>query len=122
MRYTPAMPRPSEILSRAKRYRAEPTRAEAKLWSMLRARRYRDAKFRRQHAVGPYVVDFACVASRLVIELDGPSHANPEQTAFDAHRTAFLQNAGWRVVRIPNEVVFAADDGLYRALDSALDT
>ena len=100
--------------------RAEPTSAEERLWKMLRSRRYREAKFRRQHAIGPYVVDFACVATRLVIEVDGPSHAEAEQAAFDAKRSADLEAWGWRVVRISNADVFAGGDGLYGVLDAAL--
>jgi very-short-patch-repair endonuclease len=60
-------------IARAKSMRKELTGAEDKLWRMLRSRRYREAKFRRQHAIGPYVVDFACVSGRLVIEVDGSS-------------------------------------------------
>jgi very-short-patch-repair endonuclease len=100
--------------------RKEPTSAEEKLWGMLRNRRYRDAKFRRQHAIGPYVVDFACVTLRLVVEVDGPSHGDSEQAAFDAKRTAELESWGWRVARISNAEVFAASDGLYDFLDRAL--
>jgi very-short-patch-repair endonuclease len=107
-------------IKRARVMRKEPTSAEEKLWSMLRSRRYRAAKFRRQHAIGPYVVDFACVAARLVVETDGPSHDDAEQAAFDAKRTADLEAWGWRVVRISNSEVHAAGDGLYDTLDRAL--
>jgi very-short-patch-repair endonuclease len=107
-------------IERAKRNRKAPTSAEDRLWSMLRGRRYRDAKFRHQHAIGPYVVDFACVALMLVIEVDGPSHADDEQRAFDRERTALLERSGWRVARIPNEVVFERGDGLYMMLDATL--
>jgi len=85
---------------------------------MLRNRRYRDAKFRRQHAIGPYVVDFACVDARLVVEVDGPSHTDAEQAAFDAKRTADLERWGWRVARIPNDHVMAGGDAVYLFLDS----
>lgn len=107
-------------IRRAKRNRADPTSAEGTLWRMLRGRRYREAKFRRQHAIGPYVVDFACVRLRLVIEVDGPSHDYAEQAAFDATRTADLERWGWRVARIANADVFAGGDGLYEFLDRAM--
>jgi very-short-patch-repair endonuclease len=107
-------------IERARAMRAELTSAEEKLWSMLRGRRYRGAKFRRQHAIGPYVVDFACVSLQLVIEVDGASHRDAEQAAFDAKRTADLERWGWRVARIPNDHVFAGGDGLYDFLDRAL--
>ncbi|MBY0563042.1 MAG: DUF559 domain-containing protein [Hyphomonadaceae bacterium] len=112
--------RDDSSITRAKTMRKDLTSAEDKLWRMLRSRRYREAKFRRQHAIGPYVVDFACVSVRLVIEVDGPSHADAEHAAFDAERTAFLENAGWRVARIANADVFAGGDGLYDFLDRAL--
>lgn len=94
--------RNSDSIKRAKRMRSEPTSAEAKLWAILRGRRYGGRKFRRQQAIGPYVVDFACVAARLVIEVDGPSHGDHEQAAFDAQRTVFLERAGcaWRACRM----------------------
>ncbi|MGE3143139.1 MAG: endonuclease domain-containing protein [Hyphomonadaceae bacterium] len=105
---------------RARALRAELTGAERALWRMLRARRFENAKFRRQHAIGPYVVDFACLAARLVIELDGPSHLIEEQAAFDARRTAFLQNAGWRVLRLRNADLFADESAIIAAISAAL--
>lgn len=109
-----------ETHERARSNRRELTSAEAKLWAILRSRRYRGVKFRRQHPIGPYVVDFACIAARLVLEVDGPSHEREEQRAFDAERTAFLERAGWRVRRLQNADVFEAGDGLYDFLDEAL--
>lgn len=100
--------------------RKEPTNAEERLWRILRSQRYRGVKFRRQHAIGPYVVDFACIAARLVLEVDGASHEREDQRAFDAQRTAFLERAGWRVRRLNNADVFEAGDGLYDFLDEAL--
>ena len=98
--------------------RKDPTSPEERLWSVVRGRRYRDAKFRRQHAIGPYVVDFACASLLLVIEVDGPSHADAEQAAFDAKRTADLESWGWRVARISNADVYAGGDAIYLFLDS----
>ncbi len=105
-------------IKRARAMRREPTGAEEKFWSALRAGRYRGIKFRRQHAIGPYVVDFACVSERIVIEVDGPSHELEEQAAFDAKRTAELESWGWRVARIPNDHAYAGGDALYLFLDS----
>ena len=112
--------RNADSIKRARAMRHEPTSAEAMLWAILRSRRYRDIKFRRQHAIGPYVVDFACVGARLVIEVDGPSHEGEEQVAFDVQRTELLKRSGWRVVRIPNADVFAGGDAIYLHLDAAL--
>ena len=75
------------------------------MWSMLRDRRLR-YKFRRQHPIGAYVVDFACPAVRLVLEIDGPSHDQADQNTFDEAREVYLNERGWRVLRIKNGEVF----------------
>jgi very-short-patch-repair endonuclease len=93
---------------RARESRKNQTSAEAKLWSLLRDRRLIKRKFRRQHPIGIYVVDFACPTARLVIEVDGPSHDNAEQQAFDQQRTEYLEREGWRVMRFKNEDVYGA--------------
>ncbi len=82
-------------------------KAERALWTILRDRRFIKRKFRRQHDIGIYAVDFACPAVKLVIELDGPLHDEPEQIAFDAQRKEYLQLNGWRVMRIENDDLFA---------------
>ncbi len=75
------------------------------MWSLLRDRRLH-YKFRRQHPIGKYVVDFACPAIHLVIEVDGPNHETGEQRAFDERRTLYLEQSGWRVLRVPNDHVY----------------
>jgi adenine-specific DNA-methyltransferase len=76
------------------------TPAERILWHRLRNRQVFGHKFRRQHPVGPYIVDFCCPVLKLVIEIDGDSHADSVQR--DAERTAFLQENGCRVIRFTN--------------------
>ncbi len=93
------------IIQRARANRCNPTSAESRLWSLLRDRRLA-YKFRRQHPIGIYVVDFACPAIHLVIEVDGPSHNNAEQRAFDEARAEYLMFAGWKLLRVPNEHVY----------------
>jgi very-short-patch-repair endonuclease len=89
---------------RARELRRDGSRAERKVWELLRARRIGDAKFRRQHSIGPYFADFACISRKRVIEIDGDHHAF--QVEADARRTAALEGEGWRVVRFwANEVV-----------------
>jgi very-short-patch-repair endonuclease len=90
------------------------TEAETRLWQQLRDRRLMGHKFRRQHSIGPFIADFACVASRLVIELDGSQHASAE--AADARRTAFLAAQGWTVIRFWNGRVLADMDNLLREI------
>ncbi len=70
--------------------RKKSTQAEKKLWSVLRAKRFASYKFRRQHRVGPYVLDFFCPEARYNIELDGSGHGFPAQQAEDEKRDRFL--------------------------------
>lgn len=77
--------------------------AEKRLWYFLRARRLGGYKFRRQHLIHPFVVDFVCVEKKLIIELDGGQHA--VQQHYDARRTAFLELRGYKVLRYWNNVV-----------------
>ena len=94
-------PLPNTTLENARNLRSAMTDAERKLWYHLRAGRLGGFKFRRQHPVPPYVVDFCCVELALVIELDGSQHGGPA----DAECTRYLQAQGWRVVRYWNDEV-----------------
>jgi len=98
-----------ERLSFARRLRREMTAAETMLWRSLRNRGI-TAKFRRQVPIGPYVADFACVAEHLIVELDGKPHDNPERQDRDRHRDTWLSEHGWRVLRIPNDIVIGGGD------------
>ena len=81
------------------------TPAEAQLWSALRGRQLAGLKFRRQHPVGQFIVDFYCPSCKLVIEVDGEIHT--QQTAYDEARTQHLQLFGYRVLRFTNEEVLS---------------
>ena len=95
---------PDEHLDFTRRLRRNLSTAETILWRALRGRAI-GAKFRRQVPVGPYVADFACVAVRLIVELDGPSHDTLERQVGDKLRDAWFAEHGWRVVRVPNDLV-----------------
>ncbi|MGJ8639121.1 MAG: endonuclease domain-containing protein [Opitutaceae bacterium] len=82
------------------------TPAEARLWTYLKSSQLDGLKFRRQHGVGPYVLDFYCPSEQLAIELDGESHAGPIAAKHDAERTAYLNSLNIRVLRFENEAVF----------------
>src|SRR5690348_9567294 len=101
----------------ARRLRQTQTDAEHVLWYLLRNRRLQGHNFRRQHPVGPYIADFACVATRLIVEVDGGQHAD---SASDAGRTAWLQARGWRVVRFWNTDVLANPDYVVTTILAAL--
>ncbi|UNP87927.1 endonuclease domain-containing protein [Aeromonas encheleia] len=96
----------------AKRLRAEATLAEQRLWFQLRNRRLMGLKFRRQLPIGPYIVDFVCVEQRLVIEVDGSQHHQPEGQRHDDTRTAYLNGEGFRVIRVWNNEVLGQMDAV----------
>jgi very-short-patch-repair endonuclease len=71
---------------------------ERRVWYRLRRRNISGHKFRRQHPIGPYFADFACLSARLVVEIDGALHEDPER---DRRKTDYLEGRGWRVLRVP---------------------
>ena len=87
----------------ARTLRNEPTNAEKQLWRFLRAGQLGGHKFRRQAAIGPYVVDFVCFSLKLIVELDGPQHLERIALEHDTHRTAWLASRGFRVIRFRNQ-------------------
>ena len=88
----------------ARENRREPTLAEAQLWQALRTNQL-GSRFRRQHAIEDYIVDFVCLSAWLVVEVDGEIHQVPEETEYDGGRTHALQERGFLVVRYSNEAV-----------------
>src|SRR4051794_1020003 len=94
---------------RARQLRRDLTPAEQRLWRHLRGRRLAEFKFRRQHPVGPFFVDMACVECQLLVELDGESHLGAE--ARDAARDAYLEERGWLILRFWNTQVYDEIDG-----------
>jgi len=87
------------------------------MWSALRDRRLSRYKFRRQHPIDTYIVDFACTKHRLVIEIDGSQHA---ENRSDKDRTAQLERLGWRVLRFWNNDVLTNTNGVTEAILQAL--
>ncbi len=103
-------PYPNQQKMNARRLRRVQTDAENKLWIRLRNRQVNGAKFRRQHPIGRYIVDFCCLESRLVIELDGGHHA--EQVRTDQVRSGYLQRQGYRVLRFWDHDVLTQSDAV----------
>lgn len=93
------------------------TDAERRLWSALRGRRLNGAKFRRQQPIGTFIADFVCQESRLIVEADGGHHA---ECLGDERRTAFLEGAGYRVLRFWNNDILNNLDGVAEAIANAL--
>lgn len=102
-----------------KRYlRTNMTAAERTLWRKIRQRQLGNARFRRQHAIGPFIVDFACVELKLAIEIDGGQH--DEKSKQDVNRSHFLERQGWRVIRFWNHDVLLNIDGVMMAVLASL--
>ena len=98
--------RSREVGSRARELRREATRAEAVMWDLLRHRRLSGLKFRRQFPIATFVADFCCYSQRLIVELDGEVHDEPEQAAHDENRDRYLESRGYLILRIPNHRLF----------------
>jgi very-short-patch-repair endonuclease len=109
-----------KLRSRARSLRSESTDAERLMWGALRAHRLEGAGFKRQVPFGPYVVDFVCHAAKLVVEVDGGQHYEPENLKRDARRDAYLASQGFRVLRFNNHDVLSNRQGVLQTVASAL--
>ena len=116
---TPRWRASKEMQQRARELRRELTPAEKKLWHYLRNDQLDGAHFRKQHAVDTYIVDFYCAKSKLIIEVDGDSHA--EQMEYDAERTRWLnEQHHYRVLRFTNREVLTNIEAVVEAIRAAL--
>jgi 5-methyltetrahydrofolate--homocysteine methyltransferase len=101
--------------------RNQPTDAEKRLWHFLRAQQLRGRKIHRQAAIGPYVVDLVCFGDKLIVELDGPQHLDPEAVEHDERRATWLTARGFHIIRFRNqeldENIQAVVDAIARAID-----
>ena len=114
-------PYPScEMLNNCSALRTGQTDAERKLWSRLRNRQLGGLKFRRQHPIGPYILDFYCHEAKLAVELDGSGHQEPDQAEYDDNRSVELQAMGIRVVRFWNSDVMENLEGVLEFIIDAL--
>ena len=104
----------------ARKLRRTQTDAERKLWSILRSRQFSGFKFRRQQPIGPYIADFVCFETRLIIELDGDQHGSDQRSAYDRARSRFLAKEGFCVVRFPNREIHLDLDRVRDVIDHSL--
>ena len=95
---------------RSRELRNNKTKSESLLWSVLRSQQWGGLKFRRQHPLGPYFADFACLDRHAVVELDGEYH--DYQYEMDRRRQAYMESMGWQVIRFANEEVLADVDAV----------
>ncbi|WP_146566389.1 endonuclease domain-containing protein [Posidoniimonas corsicana] len=104
----------------ARALRSNQTEAERQLWSRLRKRQLCDCRFRRQFAVGPFVVDFECSERQVVVELDGGGHNTEAERQRDQRRTQYLESRGYQVLRYWNTDVTDDTDAVLEAIARVL--
>jgi very-short-patch-repair endonuclease len=102
----------------ARQLRKLPTPAEKRLWIVLRGDKLNGVHFRRQHAIGKYIIDFCSIKSKLAIELDGSQHL--EQGEYDIQRTAYLGSQGYKLIRFRNDQVMNDIEGVILSIEAAL--
>ncbi|QQM02540.1 hypothetical protein I8G32_01070 [Rhodopseudomonas palustris] len=103
----------------ANKLRGNSTAAEDILWRRLRRMNVEGSHFRRQVVIGPYIADFACLAKRLIIEVDGSQHGDEDGLKRDEVRTQWLQSEGYRVIRFWNNDVMSKTDAVMDAIYNA---
>jgi very-short-patch-repair endonuclease len=108
------------IIEQAKKLKANETPAEALLWQRLKANKM-NLKFRRQHPIHRFIVDFYCHKAKLVIELDGGYHEQPEMQTHDKDRTLELENMGLYVLRFSNEEVFINMNYVIKTIEMSIE-
>ncbi len=104
---------------RRKELRSNLTPAEAALWQMLKNSQLLGRKFRRQHGISCYIVDFCCREERLIIELDGEVHNDPLRAEYDSIRDAQLRALNYKVLHFENKHVFRHPEGVLQIIISS---
>ena len=110
-----ALPKDNRKLETARQLRREMTPHERKLWYLF-LRKY-PVKIYKQRIIGKFIVDFYCASARLVIEVDGSQHYEPQGSAYDAERTAFLESFGLMVLRYSNREIDRYFDRVCEQID-----
>jgi len=101
---------------KARNLRREQTEQEKILWSIIRGRKFYGLKFKRQVPIGVYIADFCCNEKKLIIELDGGQHNEPNNIEYDKNRTKFLENEGYQIIRFWNNDINDNLEGVYTKL------
>jgi len=107
-----------ELRKRSQELRKQMTKEERHLWYDF-LKTY-PAQFKRQYSVGPYFVDFYCYKAKLIVELDGSQHCEPQAIEYDIKRTAYLQNQGFLVLRFSNIDIMTQFRAVCEAIDTAV--
>ncbi len=111
---------PDYLLKRSRALRRRQTAAEYRLWCLLRGKKLGGYKFRRQHVILSYIVDFFCFSEKLIIELDGPIHNSQKAREYDQRREALLKANGYRILRFKNAELFQNEEKVLSTILSAL--
>ena len=115
---SPLRERLGEGVEFARQLRKNQTDAERRIWFLLKDRRFEGLKFRRQHQIGPFTVDFCCIGMKLIVELDGGQHAVRKQ--LDEKRTEYLKKKGFRVLRFWNHDVLRDSQAVLEVIEKFL--
>lgn len=99
-----------------KELRNNATRSESMLWKALQRKQLENRKFRRQHSLGNYIVDFYCPSEKLIVELDGQVHNNFINERYDFQRSKYLERLGLKVLRFENDLIFKQLDMVLEAI------
>ncbi|MEJ0070334.1 MAG: DUF559 domain-containing protein [Pseudomonadota bacterium] len=108
---------PDTVKQRSRALRDNQTDAELRLWRHLRRRQINGWRFRRQHPIPPYIVDFACIEAKLIVEADGGQHA---ESTTDPIRDQRLRDLGWRILRFWNLDILRGTAGIIETIAAAL--
>lgn len=95
----------ASVLQNAEKNRLNNTPAEAALWEAIRLKKLDGFRFRNQHAIGAYIVDFYCHEAKLAVEVDGEYHLDPNQKEYDEERTKLIESSGVKILRFTNHEV-----------------
>ena len=96
----------------ARNLRKYSTIQERRLWNLLKNRQFHNLKFKRQQPVGDYIVDFICKEAKIIIEIDGGQHNEPENIEYDKTRTEYLNTLGYKVIRFWNNEIYENIEGV----------
>ena len=104
----------------ARNLRKNATIQERRLWNLLKNRQFYNLKFKRQQPIGDYIVDFICKEAKIIIEIDGGQHNEPENIDYDTARTKYLNNLGYKVVRFWNNEIYENIEGVVLRLEEEI--
>ena len=108
------------IKSLSRRFRKKQTKTEEIVWDLLKNKKFKNLKFRRQHPIGRYIVDFYCPEHKLIVEIDGLIHRKEDQKKYDDVRQKDLESSGHKFIRIRAEDVIEDSREVYRKINNFL--